>query len=1358
MFAGYTLNQEENDEFKYEKYKKTFNELISKSGDQVDRNVIEYINAISEVNGQKQRLLFAILENAVQQNVLTTMTVCQALLTADKLQFTNEEFWCSSFDLIMNIVDKADYKEIRDILKIMLDIISNIPASFNIALIPQLNAIYRIFEHVFDPNLALFPAYLVFDEIRKKTQTKSGTPHWKFSQLISSFVNSFKPVANMCSQTGRTRLFPVICYRTNSNKVWQLDPQCKFIFKGLLPLNEELLKPQLHFLKYALMQPYSKEFVITLLQLKARSTIIEDLFNEMLVSIMEKTEETDLNQMINQWQLLANNIRDFSTTITFHEMIKRLIPLIAEKNLKKGRDQLIWLVLQLLTMYLVKTPFTYFVPFIKLIDILYTEKEPLPLPNLSNPLCVQSFAATSIWKLLMMKAETEQSKLTRSPPIALKNHIEFIQQNATNISYHNLNSEFKLSVIANAYFANNNSNNANTASNEPLPKIMSCLIEYVTGNMAQNIPARPLSNAFLDSLCVQMKIHLTQNLINLINKQVVTNKKSIQPISPTALESFFRLVANNETENPFIKMYIANNLYPSMASQFHVVVHNLLETWVYRTNHTKITYRIQITSLLHTAANNQQIQNQLKLCMENTLLKLILKMNIGEVIMLLTQMSLIDSLVSKESEEYNKIFILLIARTIHITHYSETLSSDWFNDLLSNVMQNTPLSWSLCTIKCFPKHINEHYQKQNQRENRHQVISFVEDEFNKFLTIQNNESELIQHFSQPSTPTVFICVIWKSLLDSNQLNPVAFKVLDKLTSKQFTASIRSFCDYLVFELANTSGQQLSKYIDTLNDLIWKYHILTLDKLFLCLALRPFEGEIEFNICLLIIQHVLLKKNEFRNRMNDFVKDFTPDHWLNDQQQEKQTAFLAKYPEKFFFEFIPDKQVNLHPYYFSNVCLRFLPVLDLIIHRYLEQFRDNQTNTNTIMETILEQMSPLYKFHDQPITFLYNTLHYYEAKLRTKPFIKRRLVASVLNPFREIRSKDWALSEEYNNYINTNNNDWNPSLEYYIKLVGRLVDTIKGKQAYPNFDWKFNEFTNAGCHALHIICVELMALPKLSSQIANGLIDIIMIGHKTIPRTEIMNWINAVGLILTALPEDFKSALNNRIIQMLESPMLTTPDRSEDIFRVMDFTASHNSLSELQITYLIALTHSFYQHSFIGQLSLFPEFLSENVKPLIKTEEQFIFICHLVAPFLDRLVIERTRIACDVTTILYQMLSIVDKNVKEFYYMEPICDLLYYIKYSFTGDSVKDDIGPFIHELREPLKRRLRFVVHLPLNNLSVKQSAQSVQNNLNQMNPLNQNIATIKQEKIGNQITQSASLKHPFDTTNQFDTKRLKTN
>jgi len=41
-------------------------------------------------------------------------------------------------------------------------------------------------------------------------------------------------------------------------------------------------------------------------------------------------------------------------------------------------------------------------------------------------------------------------------------------------------------------------------------------------------------------------------------------------------------------------------------------------------------------------------------------------------------------------------------------------------------------------------------------------------------------------------------------------------------------------------------------------------------------------------------------------------------------------------------------------------------------------------------------------------------------------------------------------------------------------------------------------------------------------------------------------------------------------------------------------------------------------------------MRDKLKPVVKTEEQFLFVCHLVGPFFQRFHIERTRCMLDVS--------------------------------------------------------------------------------------------------------------------------------
>ena len=60
-----------------------------------------------------------------------------------------------------------------------------------------------------------------------------------------------------------------------------------------------------------------------------------------------------------------------------------------------------------------------------------------------------------------------------------------------------------------------------------------------------------------------------------------------------------------------------------------------------------------------------------------------------------------------------------------------------------------------------------------------------------------------------------------------------------------TAHLRSFCDVLVMEFAKSHPTgHVNKCIDAMNNLIWKYNIIALDRLILCMALRTNEGKQE----------------------------------------------------------------------------------------------------------------------------------------------------------------------------------------------------------------------------------------------------------------------------------------------------------------------------------------------------------------------------------------------------------------------------------------------------------------------------------------------------------------------------------
>lgn len=195
---------------------------------------------------------------------------------------------------------------------------------------------------------------------------------------------------------------------------------------------------------------------------------------------------------------------------------------------------------------------------------------------------------------------------------------------------------------------------------------------------------------------------------------------------------------------------------------------------------------------------------------------------------------------------------------------------------------------------------------------------------------------------------------------------------------------------------------MTKCIDAMNNLIFKFNIIALDRLILCMSLRTNEGN-DAQVCFFIIQLLLLKPQDFRNRVSELVKNMSPEHWNTPNFYTNHVEFHRKFPEKFIFDEIQQQTQNFGdnyqplPIYFGNVCLRFIPVFDIVVHRFLEL-----PPVSKSLETLLDHIGVLYKFHDRPITYLYNTLHYYEHRVRDRHSLKKKLVSSIVGSLKDVR--------------------------------------------------------------------------------------------------------------------------------------------------------------------------------------------------------------------------------------------------------------------------------------------------------------------------------------------------------------------
>ncbi|PWA27858.1 hypothetical protein CCH79_00000095 [Gambusia affinis] len=1230
-FAGMFMDTPENERTKLISclgaFRQYWGTLQQDSHEQCVQWIVRFIH--SQHSPKRISFLYDCLAMAVETSLLPPRMVCVALISSESLEWERTRLWALTFQLIRKIIGGVDYKGVRDLLKAVLDKIQTIPITVSSAIVQQLLAAREVVEYILDRNACLLPAYFAVTEIRK-LYPEGHLSHWLLGSLISDFVDSFRPTARINSICGRCSLLPVV---NNSGAIcnsWKLDPTTlRFPLRGMLPYDKDLFEPQTGLLRYVLEQPYSREMVCNMLGLNKQ---------------------------------------------------------LAGRGLIKGRDHLMWVLLQFISGSIQKNALADFLPVMKLFDLLYPEKECIPVPDISKPQSTHSFAMTCIWIHLNRKAQNDNSKLQILIPHSLKLHHEFLQQSLRNKSLGM--SDYKIALLCNAY-----STNSDCFS---LP--MGVLVETIYGNgsMRINLPGTscmasgsvtPLPMNLLDSLTVHAKMSLIHSIATRVIK--LAHAKSSIALAPALVETYSRLLVYMEIESLGIKGFISQLLPNVFKSHAWGILHTLLEMFSYRMHHIQPHYRVQLLSHLHSlAAVPQTNQNQLHLCVESTALRLITALGSSEVQPQFTRfLNDPKTVLSAESEELNRALILTLARATHVTDFftgSDSIHGTWCKDILQTIMSFTPHNWASHTLSCFPAPLQAFFKQNNvPQESRFNLKKNVEEEYRKWKSMAN-ENDIITHFSMQGSPPLFLCLLWKMLLETDRINQIGFRVLERIGARALVAHVRTFADFLVYEFSTSAGgQQLNKCIEILNDMVWKYNIVTLDRLILCLAMRSHEGN-EAQVCYFIIQLLLLKPSDFRNRVNDFVKENAPEHWLQSDWHNKHMNYHKKYPEKLYFEGLAEQvspplqlQSQYLPIYFGNVCLRFLPVFDIVIHRFLELLPVSKS-----LETLLDHLGGLYKFHDRPVTYLYNTLHYYERHLRDRTNLKRKL---------DNRTPGWCLSETYLKFgMNPReDNVWIPDDTYYCKLIGRL-----SPGPFPNCDWRFNEFPNPAAHALHVTCVELMALAVPGKDVGNALLNVVLKSQPLVPRENITAWMNAIGLVITALPEPYWIVLHDRIISVLSSPALTSETEwAGDPFALLDFTACHQSYSEMNCSYVLALTHAVWHHSSIGQLSLIPKFLSETLKPIVQTELQLLYVYHLVGPFLQRFQQERTRCMLEIGVAFYEMLQAVDQHCQHLSYMDPICDFLYHIKYMYTGDSVKEQVEKIIMTLRPAMKLRLRFITH-----------------------------------------------------------------
>lgn len=489
---------------------------------------------------------------------------------------------------------------------------------------PQTQALVNVAEHIMDRDACLLPGYLLVNDLQK---AYPECPHWRLAGLFSDYVESFRACAQMVSIIGQAEMRPIVEHSGCPEHLvfpWKLDPvTLRFTsLKGTLPYSPELLEKQTSLLRYVLEQPYSRDMVCGMLGLqkqhKQHCVVLEEQLVELAVLALERTEtESDEESTQGLWLHFSSQLIYFVLFqfASLPNIILALHSRLQGRDLRKGRDHLMWALLQFISGSIQRNPLSNYLPVFRLYELLFPENEPpLPVPDFNQPQCTQQMAMVSIWIHIAKKAQSEQTALIRPVPAKLRAQYDFLQHlvppNNTALA---LGNDYRIALLCNAYSTNQ----------DYFTKPMAALVDTVQGSPKSSAtPTAPLSMAVLDSLTVHSKMSLIHSIVAHVIK--LAQAKSGTSLAPALVETYSRLLVYTEIESLGIKGFITQLLPTVYKSHAWAILYTLLEMFSYRMHHIHPHYRVQLLSHLHSlAAVPQANQTQLHLCVESTALRLI---------------------------------------------------------------------------------------------------------------------------------------------------------------------------------------------------------------------------------------------------------------------------------------------------------------------------------------------------------------------------------------------------------------------------------------------------------------------------------------------------------------------------------------------------------------------------------------------------------------------------------------------------------------------------------------------------------------------------------------------------------------
>ena len=256
----------------------------------------------------------------------------------------------------------------------------------------------------------------------------------------------------------------------------------------------------------------------------------------------------------------------------------------------------------------------------------------------------------------------------------------------------------------------------------------------------------------------------------------------------------------------------------------------------------------------------------------------------------------------------------------------------------------------------------------------------------------------------------------------------------------------------------------------------------------------------------------------------------------------------------------------------------------------------------------------------------------------------------------------------------------------VEICSLLIERINKSTTYkhqpPNFcskDWRFAELPPAAA-TLVGANIELM----ISKYEPDILVDaLLQCGFKK-PQEKPFEIINAIGLILTTLPESFQKNFIEKCENFINLEELVNQDKPElllESYLVDGYLGTDND----PVT-AIAIIHSFTQHCSNGGLALISQ-LVDNIHSKITTESQLLFIMRIIVPILTR-VADQSKL--NFIVCICKSITMVSQTKEKLSFEDTYCDLIYEMKYTVLGFMGMEKLESLILQFPPSLREKMKY--------------------------------------------------------------------